>query len=84
MLLARHCPLNEQNTDFCFFSFLIDILYTIFCLFRHVQTRIMMAAMDPKPVKLQENVILTFKNLKVSTKAKLYSLGSVFDQFQFQ
>ena len=33
-----------------------------------------MAAMDPKPVKLQENVILKFKNLiyQVSTKAKLY------------
>ena len=36
-----------------------------------------MAAMDPKPVKLQENIILTFKNLKVLTKAKLYSVGSV-------
>ena len=31
-----------------------------------------MAAVDPKPVKLQENVILTFTNLKVTTKAKLY------------
>ena len=36
-----------------------------------------MAAVDPKPVKLQENVILTFKNLKVLPKAKLYSVGSV-------
>ena len=42
-----------------------------------MQTRIMMAAMDPKPAKLQENVILTFKNLKVTTKAKLYLVGSV-------
>ena len=37
----------------------------------------MMAAMDPKPVKLQENVILTFKNLKVTTKTKLYSVGNL-------
>ena len=29
------------------------------------------AAMDPKPVKLQENVILKFKSLRVITKAKL-------------
>ena len=42
-----------------------------------------MAAMDPKPEKLQENVILTFKNLKVSTKAKLYSVGSVLTSFNF-
>lgn len=27
-----------------------------------------MAAMDPKPGKLQENVILKFKNLKVTKK----------------
>ena len=47
-------------------------------LFRHVVTRIMMAAMDPKPENLQENVILKFKNLKViTTKAKLNSFGSV-------
>ena len=46
-------------------------------LFRHVQTRIIMAAMDPKPVKLQETIILTFKNLKVTTKTKLYLVGSV-------
>ena len=47
-------------------------------LFRHVVTRIMMAAMDPKPENLQENVILKFKNLKViTTKAKLYLFGSV-------
>ena len=39
-------------------------------LFRHMVTRIMMAAMDPKPKTLQENVILKFKNLKVITKAK--------------
>ena len=45
----------------------------------------MMAAMDPKPVKLQENVILKFKNLiyQVSTKAKLYSAGSVLISFNF-
>ena len=36
-----------------------------------------MAAMDRKPVKLRENVVLTFKNLKVTTKAKLYLVGSV-------
>ncbi|XP_027040098.1 adhesion G-protein coupled receptor G5-like [Pocillopora damicornis] len=30
----------------------------------------MMAAMDPKPAKLQENVILTFKNLKNDTREK--------------
>ena len=37
-----------------------------------------MAAMDPKPENLQENVILKFKNLKViTTKAKLYLFGSV-------
>ena len=59
------------------FCLLINISYTIFCLFRHVQARIMMAAMDPKPVKLQENVILTFKNLKVTTKAKLYLVGNL-------
>ena len=46
-------------------------------LFRHVVTRIMMAAMDPKPEKLQEHVILKFRNLKVITKAKLNSFGSV-------
>ena len=45
--------------------------------FRHVVTRILMAAMDPKPVKLQENVILKFKNLRVITKAKLNSFGQV-------
>ena len=47
-----------------------------------------MAAMDHKPPKLQENVILTFKNLKVSTKANLYSVVSVyisssFNEFRF-
>ena len=42
-----------------------------------MQTRIIMAAMDPKPVKLQENIILTFKNMKVTTKTKLYLVGSV-------
>ena len=67
------------------FYLLINISYTIFCLFRHVDTGIMMAAMDPKPVKLQENVILKFKNLiyQVSTKAKLYSAGSVLISFNF-
>ena len=73
-LVARHLPTqwNEKWPLFFFFFLLINILYIIFYLFRHVQTRIIMAAMDPKPVKLQENVILTFKNLKVTTKAKLY------------
>ena len=47
-------------------SYMQYLLY----LFRHVVTRIMMAAMDPKPKNLQENVILKFKNLKVITKAK--------------
>ena len=44
--------------------------------FRHVVTRILMAAMDPKPVKLQENVILKFKNLRVISKAKLNSFDN--------
>ena len=48
-----------------------------------MQTVITMATMDPKPVKLQENVILTFKNQKVSTKAKLYSVCSVLIGFNF-
>ena len=70
------------------FYLLIDISYTIFFFIRHVKTRIMMAAMDHKPPKLQENVILTFKNLKVSTKANLYSVVSVyisssFNEFRF-
>ena len=80
MLVDAHA-MNRKVT--VVFYLLINISYTIFCLFRHVQTVIMMAAMDPKPVKLQENVILTFKNLKVSTKAKLYSVGSVLISFNF-
>ena len=65
------------------FCLLINISCIIFCLFRHMQTVITMATMDPKPVKLQENVILTFKNQKVSTKAKLYSVCSVLIGFNF-
>ena len=33
---------------------------------------IMAATMDPKPVKLQQNVILKFRNIKVKTITKLY------------
>ena len=33
---------------------------------------IMAATMDPKPEKLQQNVILKFRNLKVKTITKLY------------
>ena len=38
---------------------------------------IMAATMDPKPEKLQQNVILKFKNLKVTTITKLYWFGLV-------
>ena len=65
------------------FYLLINISCTIFSSLRHVESGIMMAAMDPKPVKLQENAILTFKNLKVSTKAKLYSADSVLISYNF-
>ena len=33
---------------------------------RYLGSRIIMAAMEPKPKKLLENVVLKFKNIKVS------------------
>ncbi|XP_022790917.1 adhesion G protein-coupled receptor L4-like [Stylophora pistillata] len=45
---------------------------------RYVNTRIMMAAMDPKPEQLQQNVILKFRNLKVVEEEKhcMFWIGS--------
>ena len=34
--------------------------------YRYINSRIMAVTMDPKPEKLRENVILKFKNLKVT------------------
>ncbi|XP_066022609.1 adhesion G protein-coupled receptor L4-like [Pocillopora verrucosa] len=39
-------------------------------LHRYLNSRIMAVAVDPKPEKLRENVILKFKNLKVLTAEK--------------
>ena len=77
--------MNRKVTVVFYLLINISLRVTIFCSFRHIETGIMMAAMDPKPVKLQENVILKFKNLiyQVSTKAKLYSAGSVLISFNF-
>ena len=40
----------------------------VFILFRSLGTIIMAATADPRPVKLQQNVALKFKNLKVARK----------------
>ena len=37
-------------------------------LYRYVNTRIMTAAVDPKPEKLRQDVILKFRNLKVTVR----------------
>lgn len=37
-------------------------------LYRYVNTRIMTAAVDPKPEKLRQDVILKFRNLKVTAR----------------
>ncbi|XP_066029388.1 adhesion G protein-coupled receptor L4-like isoform X2 [Pocillopora verrucosa] len=54
----------------CVYKDLHDLLQAKSDKICHVQTRIIMAAMDPKPVKLQENVTLTFKNLKNDPREK--------------
>lgn len=50
----------------CVYKDLHNLLQPNFDKTRRVLTRIIMAAMDPKPGKLQENVILKIKNLKVT------------------
>ncbi|CAH3159356.1 unnamed protein product [Pocillopora meandrina] len=44
---------------------------------RNEDTRIMGVAMDPKPNKLEANVILKFRNLRVTTRSKLIKNVSV-------
>ncbi|RMX45081.1 hypothetical protein pdam_00025156, partial [Pocillopora damicornis] len=54
-------------------------------LYRYVNTRIMTAAVDPKPEKLRQDVILKFRNLKVDEGEKQCmfwnGLGKSFDGF---
>ena len=52
----------------CNFSSLFLIHIRIQFLHRYVNSRIMAVTMDPKPETLRENVILKFKNLKVTWK----------------
>ena len=42
---------------------------------RYLNSRIMAVAMDPKPNKLEANVMLKFRNLKVRTRLKLVSIA---------
>ena len=42
---------------------------------RYLNSRIMAVAMDPKPNKLEVNVMLKFRNLKVRTRLKLVSIA---------
>ena len=42
---------------------------------RYLNSRIMAVAMDPKPNKLEANVMLKFRNLKVRTLLKLVSIA---------
>ena len=42
---------------------------------RYLNSRIMAVAMDPKPNKLEANVMLKFRNLKVRTSLKLASIA---------
>ena len=44
---------------------------TVFFFFRHLGSRIMAVAMAPNPDKLQENVVLKFRNLDVKARSKL-------------
>ena len=46
-----------------------------FLFVRYLNTRIMAVAMDPKPEKLEANIILKFRNLKVRTRSKLVSIA---------
>ncbi|RMX61062.1 hypothetical protein pdam_00020657 [Pocillopora damicornis] len=52
---------------------------------RYVGTRMMAAAMDPKPDKLQDNIIVKFRNLKVTAREKILItsvlLFALFDLF---
>ena len=41
---------------------------------RYLNSRIMAVAMDPKPNKLEANVMLKFRNLKVRTRLNWYQL----------
>ena len=42
---------------------------------RYLNSRIMAVAMDPNPNKLEANVMLKFRNLKVRTRLKLVSIA---------
>ena len=46
-----------------------------FLFIRYLNSRIMAVAMDPKPEKLEANIILKFRNLKVRTRSKLVSIA---------
>ena len=59
-------------------NYMIQIVqnyYFLFFFVRHLNSRIMGVAMDPKPRKLEVNVILKFRNLRVTTRSKLVSIG---------
>ena len=62
-------------------NYMIQIVQNYYFLFffaRHLNSRIMGVAMDPKPNKLEANVILKFRNLRVTTRSKLVSIGPHF------
>ena len=53
-------------------------------LFRHVVTRIMMAAMDPKPKTLQENLNLEVQEPEGNNESKMKFIRFSLEQFQFE
>ena len=53
----------------------IKIIIFLSFFVRYLNSRIMAVAMDPKPEKLEANIILKFRNLKVRTRSKLVSIA---------